>query len=141
MDIKSEVVKMPAIKYDSVIIMNSGRFQKICKEIYLFSDKIEIMSVGDILYFKAHNTNVNQEICIKPTNTSGGIKYETCDNRDEVIQGVFDLKCLVQFSKCANLSNTVKLCMKNDKPLIVECEVAQLGNVRMCLMPIDEDAK
>lgn len=141
MDIPKETFKMPQLQYESVIVMNSGRFQKICKEIYTFSDKIEIMSVGNVLYFKAHNTNVNQEICIKPTTTASGIKYETCDSKDEIIQGVFDLKCLVQFSKCANLSNTVKIYIKNDSALLVECDVAHLGNVRMCLMPLDDDAK
>jgi proliferating cell nuclear antigen len=139
MDVPKENIIIPPLQYESVIVMNSGRFQKICKEIFSFSDKIEIMSVGNVLYFKAHNTNVNQEICIKPTNTASGIKYETCDNKDEIIQGVFDLKSLVQFSKCANLSNTVKIYIKNDSPLLVECDVAQLGNVRMCLAPQDED--
>ncbi len=141
MDIPKEIVKIPPLQYDSVIVMNSGRFQKICKEIYSFSDKIEIMSVGNVLYFKAYNTNVNQEICIKPTNTVNGIKYETCDNKDTIIEGVYNLKCLVQFSKCANLSNTVKIYIKNDSPLLVECDVAQLGNVRMCLAPQEDDKK
>ena len=141
MDIPKENLKIPPIKYDSVIVMNSTRFQKICKEIYAFSDRVEIVSVDNILYFRAHDTHVNQEIMIKPTNSSSGIKYESCDSKTDIIQGIFDLKCLVQFSKCANLSNTVKIYLKNDKPLLVECDVAHLGIVRICLMPIDDDAK
>lgn len=136
MDIPNDNINIPPISYESVIVMSSGRFQKICKEIYGFGDKIEITSIGNVLYFKSHNT----EICIKPTDTNSGIKYESCDNKDEIIQGTFNLKYLVQFSKCANLSDNVKIHIKNDYPLLVECNVAKLGTVKICLAPQTEES-
>lgn len=139
MDIPIANIRIPQIQYESVIVMNSGRFQKICKEIFNFSDKIEIISTGNVLYLKAHKENVSQEICIKPTNTDGGMKYESCDNKDEIITGVFNLKYLVQFSKCVNLCNNVKIHIKNDYPLLVECEVAKIGLIRICLAPEVEE--
>ena len=135
MDIPNDNINIPPISYESVIVMSSSRFQKICKEIYGFSDKIEITSIGNVLYFKSPNT----EICIKPTDNNSGIKYESCDNKDEIIQGTFNLKYLVQFSKCANLSDNVKIHIKNDYPLLVECSVAKLGSVKICLAPQTEE--
>jgi proliferating cell nuclear antigen len=139
MDIPVDPMRIPQIQYESVILMNSTRFQKICKEIFNFSDKLEIISTNNILYLKAHRENVQQEICIKPTNSENGMQYEVCNNKDDVISGVFNLKYLVQFSKCANLCNNVKIHIRNDYPLLVECEVAKIGIIRICLAPEVED--
>lgn len=139
MDIHNDDLTVPQIEFENVIVMNSGRFQKICKEIYGFSNKVQITSINNILKFKAACTNVKQEITIKPTDTDTGIKYESNDNKDNIIEGIYNIKYLVQFSKCANLSNTVKLYMKNDFPLLIECDVAQLGSVRLLLAPQTEE--
>lgn len=138
MDIPVDNMSIPQIQYESVIVMNSGRFQKICKEISNFSDQIEITSTGNVLYFNAHKANVKQEIKITPTNTETGMIYESCNNKDAIINGIFKLKYLVQFSKCANLSNTVRIYIKNDFPLLVECDVAQLGTIKICIAPDTE---
>ena len=135
MDIEKNNLEVPEIEFENVIVMNSGRFQKICKEIYHFSNKVQITSTNNILQFKAHDSSVKQEIIIKPTNTDTGIKYETNDKTDNIIYGIYNVKYLVQFSKCANLSNTVKIYMANDLPLLIECDVAQLGSVRLLLAP------
>ena len=102
-----------------------------------FSDKIEITSVGSQLIFKGYNTNVKQGIKVKPA--ASGMKYETNDNPNQIIQGVFDLKHLVQFSKCANLSQTIRIHIKNDFPLIIQCEVATMGVIKLCLAPQSEE--
>lgn len=134
MDIQNDNLQIPEIEFKNVIVMNSGRFQKICKEIYGFSNKVQITSSNSILKFAAHCANVKQEIVIKPTNTDNGMKYES-NNKEEIVEGIYNIKYLVQFSKCANLSNTVKLYMENDLPLLIECDVAQLGVVRLLLAP------
>lgn len=137
MDIPVYERSIPPAKFESVIVLSSSRFQRICREISQFSDKIEITSVGNQLIFKGYNTNVKQEIRVKPAAT--GMKYETNDNPNEIIQGVFDLKHLVQFSKCANLSNTIRIHIKNDFPLIIQCDVASLGIIKLCLAPQSEE--
>lgn len=137
MDISaSRINNIPDIAFDNVIVMNSGRFQKICKEIGTFSDLIEITSINKILYFKAHKANVKQEIKIKPTNTDTGMEFEVCKNTTDIINGVYKLKYLESFSKCANFSPTVKIFLQNDTPLIIECEISDLGLIRLCISNI-----
>ena len=126
MDIPLNDRQIPPAKFDSVIILSSTRFQRICREIHQFSEKLEITSVNGQLIFKGYNTNVKQEIIVKPAPT--GMKYETNDNPDVIVQGIFDLKHLVQFSKCANLSSTIRIHFKNNFPLIIQCDVANLRN-------------
>jgi hypothetical protein len=117
--------------------MSSARFQKICREISQFSEKIEITCVGNQLIFKGCNESSSQEIRIKPS--PNGMSFETNENPDEIVQGVFKLKHLVQFSKCANLSNTIKLFIRNDYPLVLQSDIAGLGLIRICLAPNAED--
>ncbi len=133
MDINTNPMAIPDIAFDNVIVMNSVRFQKICKEIGTFSDLVEIKSIGKTLYFKAHKANIKQEIMIKPTNTDTGMEFEVCKNTGDIIEGVYKLKYLESFSKCANFSPTVKIFLQNDTPLILECEISDLGLIRICI--------
>jgi proliferating cell nuclear antigen len=136
-DIPVQTRDIPSPTFKSVIVMSSARFQKICREISQFSEKIEITCVGNQLIFKGCNESSSQEIRIKPS--PNGMSFETNENPDEIVQGVFKLKHLVQFSKCANLSNTIKLFIRNDYPLVLQSDIAGLGLIRICLAPNAED--
>jgi proliferating cell nuclear antigen len=127
---------IPSPTFNSVIIISSARFQKICREISQFSDKIEIMVVNNTLIFKGYNESASQEIHIKPT--SNGMQFEA-NTPDEIVQGVFKLKSLVQFSKCANLSNTLKIMIRNNYPIVISAEMPGLGFIRLCLAPEVEE--
>jgi len=127
---------MPSPTFNSVIVISSARFQKICREISQFSEKIEIMVVNNQLIFKGCNESASQEIKIKPS--QGGMQFES-NTPDEIVQGVFKLKHLVQFSKCVNLSNSLKIMIKNNYPIVVEATMPGLGFVRLCLAPNSEE--
>ena len=127
---------IPSPTFNSVIVISSTRFQKICREISQFSDKIEIMVVCNQLIFRGCNESASQEIKIKPS--SNGMQFES-SNPDEIVQGVFKLKHLVQFSKCANLSNSIKIMIKNNYPIVISVDISGLGFIRLCLAPNAEE--
>jgi proliferating cell nuclear antigen len=58
---------------------------------------------------------------------------------NEIVQGVFPLKTIVHFCKCKALSSTVEIFMKNNYPLILRFAVAQLGEIKLCVVQ-HEDA-
>jgi len=80
---------------------------------------------------------VRQETVIKPTNN--GMKFLKNDNPDEIIQGFYELRHLVLFSKCSNLSNTIQIHIKNNFPLVLCCDIANLGEIKLCLAPQVDD--
>ena len=125
-DIPVQRRDIPSPTFKSVIVMSSARFQKICREISQFSEKIEITC----------NESASQEIRIKPS--SNGMSFEQ-NSPDEIVQGIFKLKHLVQFSKCANLSSSIRILIRNDYPIVIHCDIAGLGFVRLCLAPNSED--
>ena len=59
------------------------------------------------------------------------------DKPDHVVQGVYELRNLMNFSKCNKLCNTIELYLKNDFPLVLVISVATLGKMYVFLSPIE----
>lgn len=136
-DITSLQRNLPEIEFDNVIIMPAHRFQKICREFFQFSDKVEIMSHDNTLYFKTDGDRVKQSLSI--CETDDGITFEKKSGSDCIFRGVFPLKSLAKFSKCANLCTNISIHLKNDCPLIIECKMDDFGVIRLCMMECVDD--
>jgi proliferating cell nuclear antigen len=136
-DIASLKRNLPEIEFDNVIFMPAQRFQKICREYFQFNDTVEIVSSNNTLYFKSNGDRVRQDLSI--CGTEDGVIFEKCADKESIYRGVFNLKYLVKFSKCANLCTNIRLHLKNDCPLIIECEMDDFGIIRLCMMECVED--
>lgn len=62
----------------------------------------------------------------------------TNTNNNVIIQGVYDLKYLTEFSKCNRLCQKIEMYLKNDFPLIIAIPVATLGKMYAFLAPIKD---
>jgi hypothetical protein len=67
------------------------------------------------------------------SNNQSGVEVER--NTNEIVQGMFELKYLVLFTKCTNLCTSTQIHLKNDYPLVLRYMVANLGEVRLVLAP------
>ena len=61
-------------------------------------------------------------------------------NLTEPVALTFSLKYLVNFCKASGLSNTVKLCLSNEVPLLVEYSLASNSYLRFYLAPKVRDS-
>ena len=136
-DIATLKRNLPEIEFDNVIFMPSQRFQKICREYYQFSDTVEIVSSNNTLYFKSNGDRVKQELAI--LGTDDGVVFEKSGDKDSIYRGIFPLKSLTKFTKCANLCTNIRLHLRNDCPLIIECEMEEFGIIRLCMMECVEE--
>ena len=50
-----------------------------------------------------------------------------------------ELKFLLIFTKCTNLCNQVTLFLKNDYPIILTYQIANLGEIKLVLSPSKSD--
>ena len=82
--------------------------------------------------FRCIGDFVDGESVILSTN-QGEINVER--NTTEIVQGMFELKYLVTFTKCTNLCASTQIHLKNDYPLVLRYMVANLGEVRLVLAP------
>jgi proliferating cell nuclear antigen len=135
-DTDVEDIQIPSLNFNKVIHMPSTDLQKICRDMNALGDKldVEITSSGSDLIFRCMGDFAVQETIITENNTT--MKVENTQKTNEIVQGIFQLKYLVTFTKCTSLCPSIKLLMKNDFPLILQYTVANLGSVKLVLAPI-----
>lgn len=135
-DTNVEEFPIPNLSFTSIIHMPSVDFQKICRDMNGLGDgeRVEITSSGSDLIFKCLGDFAEQETMISENDA---MKVQrTNRNTNEIVQGVFQLKHLVLFTKCTNLCPAIEMYLKNDFPLIIRQTVANLGEVKLVLAPI-----
>ena len=103
---------------------------------------VEMKNVGSQLILSCKGDFCSQETILADSDTYNCVSTATGAKTkvDEIVQGVFNLKYLVTFTKCTNLCNTVELYLKNDYPLVVQYLVASLGVVKLAVAPTINEA-
>lgn len=140
-DLNETSFKIPNTNFDSVFVMLSSDFQKICRDMSNIGDEIDIKIINNQFFFTCFGDFAKQEVIL--TDKSDGIVVIEKPQKDEIIQGRFLLKFLMSFIKCTGLSTNVELFLKNDYPLILRYKVGDLGFLKLGLSPIvlDNDQK
>lgn len=131
-DTNVENLEFPKISFTSIISMPSIDFQTICRNFNNLAEKLEITSLNSDLIFRCVGDFVDGETVIT-SNQQDGIEVERTTH--EIVQGVFELKYLVLFTKCTNLCASTQIHLKNDYPLVLKYMVANLGEVQLVLAP------
>jgi len=138
MDIEEETYDITPIQFPYSITLPSQDFHKYCKDMAATTDKIEIKSTSNKLFFSGKGGIGNIEFEVGETN--GGLSIvSTTSNANEIVQGLFELKFLLIFTKCTNLCNQVTLFLKNDYPIIITYQIAALGEIKLVLSPSKAD--
>lgn len=140
LDLDNPIISVNPADFNYEIMLQSADFQKICRDMYNIAEVVEIKNVGNQLILNCKGDFCSQETILADTenNTytqSNVSNTSNANNKNEIVQGVYNLKYLVLFTKCTNLCSTVELFLKNDYPLLLRYMVASLGEVKLCLMP------
>lgn len=134
MDLANTEKELPPTKFDNITIMSAKKFNDICKDLNNNSTRVvEIASVNGDLSFTGSNEN-GKITRIYSDKEDGPIKKDK--NKQKIVQGLYDLKNLMAFSKCGKITETVSIHLKNDFPLILALTVGNLGHMYVFLAPI-----
>lgn len=126
-------IDIPSSGFAARITMPSIDFQKMCRDMTLLSAKtVEIKSVGTTMVFSCKGQFASRTTVMGDSSNEFSIQK---DAKDDIISGQFSLPHLVLFTKCTNLSNNLELFMKNDWFLMIKYVIANLGEIKLCLMP------
>jgi proliferating cell nuclear antigen len=113
MDIEEETYDITPIQFPYSITLPSQDLHKYCKDMAASTDKIDIKATSNKLFFSGKGGIGNIEFEVGETN--GGLSIvSTTSNTNEIVQGLFELKFLLIFTKCTNLCNQVTIFLKND---------------------------
>lgn len=130
---EQDELEYPSVHFSSIINLPSTDFQRIIRDLTCISDKVEIKSVGNELIFKCSGSFANSEIL--RSEKDGSMQFKQKDS-NKIIQGEFSLKNLSYFIKCTNLCSQVEIYLENDLPLVVKYDVADLGEIKLCVSSI-----
>jgi len=132
-EVDETTYQIPPAQFESIITMPSNEFNKICRDMINLSDIIEIKSVGNQMIFSCKGEFACQETIIGEA--SNGLNFVKSTSDDTIIQGYYNLKHLVLFTKCTNLCNSIEIYMKNNFPIVIKFAVGSLGNLKLALAP------
>jgi len=134
MDLEEEKYEVEPIDFPFSITLPSQDFHKYCKDMSSATDKIELMCTKNKVIFSGNGELGQVEFEVGETN--GGLSIEVNSNcSEEIVQGLFELRFLIIFTKCTNLCSTVTMYLKNDYPLIIRYSIANLGEIKLVLSP------
>jgi proliferating cell nuclear antigen len=133
MDLDIDQLEVPPTSFDSVITLPSSDFHKLCRDMNYISEFIEIQNVGKNIILKGSGEIATQETILGET--MNGLNVSRNDN-NIIVQGKYELKHLVMFTKCTSLCSSIDIYMKNEYPLVIHYQVASLGDIYLCLTPI-----
>ena len=136
LDISDEELNIPPAKFETELTLPSSDFQKIIRDMTNIGENIEIKSVGNSLILNCEGDFANQETIL--SETQNGLNFSKSTELSLPIQGIFSLKYLCLFTKCTNLCNLIHMYIKNDYPLVIKYDVANLGHIKLCLSPNTE---
>jgi proliferating cell nuclear antigen len=132
LDLDNPKISVDPAEFNSVITLPSADFQKICRDMNNIADQVEIKNIDKQLIFSCKG-----DFCSQTTLLSNQDGVNTITNKQDgsIVQGVFNLRYLVLFTKCTNLCNTLEIYLKNDYPLITKWACASLGELKLALSP------
>lgn len=125
--------------YETIVILESEEFSKICKDMSLFTDNFTIScvlsKVGNVkickLIFEFNKDNLTSYVISNPCNKTVFIKKPDID-----IKNTYNLNSFIKYTKSARHSTIVKLYISKNKPLIIEYSVEPgLGTTQLFVEP------
>jgi len=147
-DIDSEHLGLPDTEYKTIIRMPASEFQRICKEISIIGDTVNISATKEGVKFSvAGDIGTGSIVCKQ----SGGVDEKEDEQvvikMDDEVSLTFALRYLNFFAKATPLASSVTLKMSPDVPLVVEYKITDsehekdCGHLRFYLAPkIEEDS-
>ena len=131
LDIDEDILDIPNIEFDTVKTMPSNDFQSYIRELSIITNKIKLESKDNKFTLSGEGDFAETKINVGDSNT------ELVDSNVSA-SGTFYIKYLLLFTKSTNLCTTVEIYLKNNYPLILVYNVANLGKLQYCLAPLVE---
>lgn len=138
MDLDQKYKKQTSTDFDIKITMPGNDFHKLCREMSNIAEYVEIKCTTKNIIFTCKGDCAERSTIFKSEEGGLNITNENKKNKN-IVQGVFELKNIVLFSKCTNLCTVIEIYMKNDFPLTIVYSVATLGTITIALTPVKED--
>jgi len=137
-DIEEEGLSIPSMEYATVIDMESSRFQRICKDLKVWGELVQISALKNgtvILNIQGENGSAKIKLPGEDGADLEGVKIEVSDE----VEGSFGVNYLNYFTKATPLSERVSIGLSNGIPLSVTYKMGDLGQLVFHLAPSSKE--
>ncbi|KAI5303634.1 hypothetical protein KEM56_007345 [Ascosphaera pollenicola] len=139
-DIDQEHLAIPDTEYAATIDMPSAEFRRICSDLSALSESVVIHANKDGIKFASEGEIGNGSVTIRQHTNLEKPDQNVSIALSEPVSLGFSLKYLLNFCKATALSNSVRICLSNEVPLLVEYGLGSGSHLRFYLAPkIGED--
>ncbi|PFH59763.1 hypothetical protein XA68_11918 [Ophiocordyceps unilateralis] len=135
MDIDQEHLGIPDTEYAASITMPAAEFRRICTDLAAMSESVSIEASKDGIKFACNGDIGNGSVVLRSHTNVDKPELNIDIDLTEPVSLTFSLKYLVNFCKASTLSNTVKLCLSSEVPLLVEYNLSGSSYLRFYLAP------
>ncbi|KAI1334763.1 proliferating cell nuclear antigen [Xylariaceae sp. FL0016] len=135
MDIDQEHLGIPETEYAATISMPSAEFKRICTDLMAMSESVTIDASKDGIKFSCSGDIGNGSVQLRQRSNIDDTKKDISIELAEPVSLTFSLKYLSNFCKAQGLSETVKICLSNEVPLLVEYGLTGTSYLRFYLAP------
>lgn len=129
---------IPETNYSSNIVLPASEFARIVRELSQLSETVKIKTTKKSITFAVDGDIGKGEMELKENNSEKPTEKIEIDVDDEV-EASFSLTFLNSFCKGGSLSDSVRLLMSENTPLVVEYKIGDLGTLRYYLAPKLQD--
>jgi proliferating cell nuclear antigen PCNA len=138
MDLDQVQKKTAKIEFDIKITMPGTEFHKLCREMNNIAEYVDIKCTSKNIIFTCKGDCAERNTIYKSEEGGLNISNENKKNHN-IVQGIYELKNIVLFTKCANVCNDIEIYMKNDFALTIIYTIATLGTITIALSPVKEE--
>jgi proliferating cell nuclear antigen len=135
MDIDQEHLSIPATDYAATITMPSAEFTRICRDLLALSESVAIHCEEKKVTFSCEGDIGSGKVTLMKSTDVAEPDNNVSLELTEPVLLTFSLKYLNNFCKASGLSSSVKVCLSNEVPLLVEYSLANGSYLRFYLAP------
>ena len=132
LDLVHPDIKLNDKEHDSVFILPSTAFQKICRDMMIISDVVKIEYENDHVSFSSTSDVASRKDTFRPHEQ--GLVF-TKQSRNKFSQ-LFNIKYLNLFSKATNLCSVSIIHLRDREPMTIKYAVSNIGFISYTLAPI-----
>lgn len=141
LDIPSRSINID-IRYQVHILFDTEEFHKICRDMKKIGTVLEITCTNRTIIFESKQ-GMQSTSKISYTHTEkgdGGVKIKFLNiPSNTIIRNSYDLKHLLQFSKCSNFCPKLDMYLNSETyPLCLNYDVAGFGNLKALITPLTQ---
>ena len=121
-----------------VVKMESSEFHRVCKDLSLLSEYVEIICKENSITFTSTGDCSDKSITIDASEENGVNIKPLIPGKGTIVQGIFELKYFTMFQKCSSLCQNIQIYLRNNYPIFIKYFIASLGQILVGIVPVND---